>query len=199
MTRRTQAQRREEAELRILEAAVEIIAARGLDALTLADAGTAAGFSKNLPIHYFNTKTELVAAVAKYILDLYAERAAESTAGLDGLEKLFAAIAFYFEFPLRNSTMVRAYHVVLNSAVSNGDIRPLVERIHRSAVNEIYEALSHSPRVGGGKPSADLRTQSALTNAILLGAVAQWLVDPKAVNLPAARDAVIADLRTRFG
>ena len=194
-TRRTQAQRREEAEQRILDAAVEIIAVRGLDALTLADAGTGAGFSKGLPVHYFSTKNDLVAAVAKYILRTYVDMREERTAGLQGFERLTAAIGFYFDYPLQNATVVRAYHIVLNSALNKPEIRPLVERIHRSAVQEIQKGLKRSSGVEDAGRTADLQAQSALTYATLLGAVAQWLVNPKAINLPAARDAVIANLR----
>ena len=43
---RTHAERRREAETRILKAAFDIIAKRGLDHLTLADAGQQAGYSR---------------------------------------------------------------------------------------------------------------------------------------------------------
>ena len=47
--RRTQAQRREEAARLILDAATRIVAEKGLDELTLAEAGAAAGYSRGLP------------------------------------------------------------------------------------------------------------------------------------------------------
>jgi AcrR family transcriptional regulator len=191
--RRTQEQRRKEAELRILDAAVEIIAARGLDALTLADAGTEAGFSKGLPIHYFGTKNELVAAVAKYILRVYVMKAAERTKDLKDLERLKAAIGFYFDYPLQNSTVVRAYHIVLNGALNKPELKPLVEKIHGKAVQEIYQTFRRSLGIGGGASRlAELRAQSVLLYSALFGAVAQWLVDPNAIDLPAVRDAVIS-------
>ena len=54
--RRTQEERREEAERRILEAATRIIGKTGVETFTLADVGEAAGYSRGLPAHYFKTK-----------------------------------------------------------------------------------------------------------------------------------------------
>jgi AcrR family transcriptional regulator len=197
--RRTQAQRREEAEQRILGAALDIIVARGLDALTLGDAGTRAGFSKNLPLHYFSTKNDLVAAVAKYILRTYGAELSERTKDMQGFAKLMASIGFYFDYPLQNSAVTRAYHIVLDSALSKPELRPLVAKIHRSGAQEIYSALKRALDAEAAGRSADLRTLSVLTYSALLGAVAQWLVDPKAINLPATRDAVISNLQAALG
>src|SRR5258708_3482259 len=66
---RTHAQRRDEAERRLLAAAVAIVSDRGIEGTTLADVGVAAGYSRGLPAHYFGRKSDLVAAVASYIAD----------------------------------------------------------------------------------------------------------------------------------
>lgn len=60
--RRTQAERREEAEGKLLRAAIELLATRGYDGFTLAEVGKAAGYSRGLPAHYFGCKEELLAA-----------------------------------------------------------------------------------------------------------------------------------------
>jgi AcrR family transcriptional regulator len=69
MRRRTQEERREEAEQRILDAATRLIADKGLDGFTLADVGEAAGFSRGLPAHYFKSKDGLLAAVVRRLLE----------------------------------------------------------------------------------------------------------------------------------
>ncbi|MFZ4685441.1 MAG: TetR family transcriptional regulator, partial [Hyphomonadaceae bacterium] len=60
--RQTQAARRETAERAILEAAKRIVAERGLDELTLNEAGEAAGYSRALPAHYFGTRSAMLGA-----------------------------------------------------------------------------------------------------------------------------------------
>ena len=62
--RQTQAARRETAERAILEAAKTIVAERGLDELTLNEAGEAAGYSRALPAHYFGTKSAMLSEIA---------------------------------------------------------------------------------------------------------------------------------------
>ena len=52
---RTQSDRRDTAEARILDAALRIVAERGTDGMTLAEVGEAAGYSRGLPAHYFGS------------------------------------------------------------------------------------------------------------------------------------------------
>ena len=70
-SRRTQVERRDEAERRILEAAALIVAENGLEAITLAEAGARAGYSRGLPSHYFKTKADLLSALGAYIIDSF--------------------------------------------------------------------------------------------------------------------------------
>lgn len=60
VSRRTQVERRDEAERRILEAAALIVAENGLEAITLAEAGERAGYSRGLPSHYFKDRKSVV-------------------------------------------------------------------------------------------------------------------------------------------
>ena len=63
--RRTHAERREEAERSMLDAAVRIVAEHGLEYLTLAECGEAAGYSRGLAAHYFGSKDALIAALVQ--------------------------------------------------------------------------------------------------------------------------------------
>ena len=71
---RTQAERRDEAERRILEAATDIAAEGGFEAITLAEAGARAGYSRGLPSHYFRTKDDLLSALGVYIVETFLAR-----------------------------------------------------------------------------------------------------------------------------
>jgi AcrR family transcriptional regulator len=74
---RTQAQRRAEDEHRILQAAIRIISERGVDQLTLAEAGEGAGYSRALPAHYFGSREDLIVAVADHLVTSYRRRLVE--------------------------------------------------------------------------------------------------------------------------
>ena len=79
-SRRSHSQRREEAERSMLDAAVKIVAERGLEDLTLAGCGEAAGYSRGLAAHYFGTKEELISAIAQHIVDGYQNACAPTAA-----------------------------------------------------------------------------------------------------------------------
>ena len=74
---RTHAGRRREAETRIVQAAFEIVAQRGVDQLTLAEVGEKAGYSRALPAHYFANREALLAAVAEHAVKNYRKRLSE--------------------------------------------------------------------------------------------------------------------------
>lgn len=64
-TRRTQQERREETERKVLAAATALIAERGSRALTLAEVGEAAGYSRGIVSHHFGSRENLLRAVMR--------------------------------------------------------------------------------------------------------------------------------------
>ncbi|HEY2978691.1 MAG TPA: helix-turn-helix domain-containing protein, partial [Burkholderiaceae bacterium] len=94
--RRTHAQRREEAEQRLLDAALAIVARRGAVRMTLAEVGEAAGYSRGLPAHRFGSKAGLVHALAGYIGARFGQQREQGPALAPGLESIVGNIHFYF-------------------------------------------------------------------------------------------------------
>src|ERR1043165_6903985 len=64
--RRTQQERREEAERKVLAAATALITQHGSRALTLAAVGEAAGYSRGIVSHHFGSRENLLRAVMPY-------------------------------------------------------------------------------------------------------------------------------------
>src|SRR4029077_14951683 len=88
--RRTQADRREVAERALLDAAISLIAKRGVKGMTLADVGEGTGYSKGIAPHYFRTKERLLVATTQYVHELYLEGLAgrSSRPGLETLMQM---------------------------------------------------------------------------------------------------------------
>jgi AcrR family transcriptional regulator len=63
--RRTQRERREEAERKVLAAATALIAQHGTRGLTLAKVGEAAGYSRGIVTHHFGNRANLLRAVLR--------------------------------------------------------------------------------------------------------------------------------------
>jgi len=66
-TRRTQEERRDEAEQRMLAAGVHLLAVNGPEKLTLTDVGVSAGYSRGLPAHHFGSREDYLKALASYV------------------------------------------------------------------------------------------------------------------------------------
>jgi AcrR family transcriptional regulator len=64
--RRSQRERREETERRLIAAAVALIADRGSRAITLAGVGEAAGYSRGIVTHHFGSRENLLRAVMQH-------------------------------------------------------------------------------------------------------------------------------------
>src|SRR6187402_1031103 len=63
--RRTQRERREATERKVLAAATALIAQHGSRALTLAEVGAAAGYSRGIVSHHFGSRENLLRAVVR--------------------------------------------------------------------------------------------------------------------------------------
>src|SRR5215469_2692749 len=63
--RRSQAERRAEAEQGLLDAALRLFAKKGVESATLAEIGDAAGYSRGLANHHFGSKAALVERLAQ--------------------------------------------------------------------------------------------------------------------------------------
>ncbi|SSC25622.1 transcriptional regulator, TetR family, partial [Klenkia terrae] len=90
VTRRTQEQRRAETERRVLDAATALIAQRGSRAVTLAEVGREAGYSRGIVHASFGSRAELLEAVVRD-----AQRFAVPPVDGNGLDRLGAVVRAY--------------------------------------------------------------------------------------------------------
>lgn len=197
--RRTQVERREEAERLILDAAVRLVAEKGLDAFTLADAGEAAGYSRGLPAHYFGSKADLLSAIANHIRKWFS---AGLRGRLDrqrrGLSNLIAGIDFYFDACGTDRTMLLALHTVLGGALHKPALADAIARLNRESAEEIEAAIRNGIAKGEIRRGIDAKAWSVLILSSVRGAIAQWLVDPDHVDLPSLRAGFVSALKRNF-
>jgi AcrR family transcriptional regulator len=196
--RRTHAERREEAPRRILEAAARIVAEKGLDDITLADAGVAAGYSRGLPAHYFGSKDDLLAALAVHIVELYLAQLRTQDAQRPGLPHLIRAVRLYFEAAKANPVTMRAFNMVLVGALTKPALAPVVAKLNKESATALEADIRAGIANGEIRADVDPRTQSILILAALRGVLAQWVVDMKRINLPSVSDEFVASLTVRL-
>jgi AcrR family transcriptional regulator len=193
--RRTHAERREEAEQRMLDAAVRIVAEHGLEYLTLAECGEAAGYSRGLAAHYFGSKDSLISEIATHIVANYAQRLRGSSGGRKGLDGYLYSIGFYIDNGRNRMLELRAFNAVLGSSLTNPKISGAIADLNRRSVDAFAEGLRICIKQGSVRPDIDPVAEATLALSMLRGLMSQWLIDPQGVDLDAAKAELLESLR----
>jgi AcrR family transcriptional regulator len=92
---RTQQERRQEAESRLLATAREIVSRKGWAGTTLADVGEAAGYSRGLAGHHFGSKTGLLRAITQQINNSLMDLIRAAPPARPGLQSILSFIGVY--------------------------------------------------------------------------------------------------------
>lgn len=193
--RQTQAERRETAERAILEAAVSIVAERGVEDLTLNAAGEAAGYSRALPTHYFGTKGALLHALADHIVATYNERVRSAPLSEEPLDRLCDLVIFCIDDAIRDPTSVRAYQSIIAAGLNHPELRPIVDRMTRQSIDDLSAIVREGRDKGQIRADARPRAEAAIILASLRGVLFQWLIIPDHVPLLRIRDSLAASIR----
>jgi AcrR family transcriptional regulator len=193
------AARREEAERSMILAAMRIVAERGLDDLTLAGCGEAAGYSRGLAAHYFDSKDGLIAAIAQRIVNHYVRQLREAR-GPDahGLPAVLRSVAFYIDSSRKDLTTLRAFHAVLGAALKPSPVSAVVAELNRRSVDGYAAGIRHGIAHGQIRKGVDPTAQAALIVASLRGAMTLWLLDPDHIDLDAVKRELLRDLTLRL-
>jgi AcrR family transcriptional regulator len=193
--RRSQLERRREAERRLLQAAERIVAERGLERFTLAEIGEAAGYSRGLPAHYFGSKEGLVGALATHIVSGFGRGAARAEKHPAGLERLLGVASYYFESAGRDPVRTRVLFAVLGEALTNEALRTKIGELNAHSVKPIADNIRAGIAAGDIRKSVNANATATLILSGLRGAVTQWLIDPKHIDLKTVRAEFIASLK----
>ena len=193
---RTHAERRHEAETRIVQAAFEIVARRGVDQLTLAEAGEDAGYSRALPAHYFENREALLAAVAEHAVKNYRRRLSERNVPTDGgIDALLASIAFYLDDSRGWPKKLRAFHEVINAGLRWPAIGEVVARLDRESIDRVSAQIRTAQRHGDIRVDIDPVAEAVAVCGAMRGIMSQWLIAPDSIDLDAVRNSYLAGLR----
>ena len=198
-TRRTHVERREEAERKMLDAAVKIVAARGLEELTLAECGQAAGYSRGLAAHYFGCKDDLIAGIATHIVDKYSIKLQSEGRSKRGLQGLIDSALFYVDNGKTNVETLRAFYAVLSSASKQSKLTTAIAGLNRDSVIGFAALIRDGVQRGEIRADVDADAQAALLLAALRGAMSLWLLDPEHVDLETIKQELTNNLRRSLG
>jgi TetR/AcrR family transcriptional regulator len=135
----------------ILDAAGELFAARGFDAVSLAEIGEAAGVSRATPAYFFGSKAGLYTAVLEHCfadaLDaVRTGRVRAMRSGRPPAEVLAGAVSDYVDFVAAHPVFVRLIQRdALGEGPGTGEL-PLAQAVGAEAVDALAQELGFPPR-----------------------------------------------------
>jgi AcrR family transcriptional regulator len=184
-TRRTQVERRAEAEQRLLLAARQIVARKGWVGMTLAEVGEEAGYSRGLAAHHFGNKAGLLRALAGFVNTQFMNLVdAQLPQRSEGLQALKGFVSVYLSRSDNDWTNTRALLALMAEAVTeDSETVTVLSEYNRS----VQEYLARQVRIGMANGEIRAGVEPLATAALILGAMRgmmlQFLLDPTAIDL----------------
>ncbi|MFM6853192.1 MAG: TetR/AcrR family transcriptional regulator [Sphingopyxis sp.] len=178
--RRTQTQRRDESEQRLLVAAAQLIEAEGFSAVTFGRVGALAGYSRGLAAHKFGSKDGLVRAVIAFVQG-------RVQAGVDARVAHIASpaarlLAWQDELlqQVESDPLVRAYFVMMAAAVGNrADVRDAFLAAHEAVRATLRAMVEDGQAAGEIDPAINADATALSIGAQHLGISVELLLDPQ--------------------
>ena len=180
--RRTQAQRRELSDQRMLDAAFKLIERHGGSRTTLVEIGDLSGYSHGLVSHRFGSKGELVRAATRRLQHEFAKLLEPALAGLRGLKALVVTAETYLRTGAASNR--NAMYVLIGEALGplqeiRGEMAEADDRFRLTVQKLIEEGV----RTGEIRRNVDPAAYAALFVGTLRGLVIQHLMKPPAFDL----------------
>lgn len=187
--RRTQAERRALSERRLLEAAEELISAKGSSRTTLAEIGERAGYSRGLANQRFGSKRDLVAHLTRDIQKRVLEKTIlPALEGETGLGALLALVHVYVGGLEQAGQTVRAFYVLMGESIGPvPEIRETLALANREFRAFVEREIKRGIEAGEIRPDVEASAQTGLLVGSLRGIAMQWLVDPDSLDLDGLR------------
>lgn len=196
--RRTQADRREAAEQRLLDAAIRLISERGIKGTTLGDVGEAAGYSRGLTAHHYKTKEGLIRAVAAEIHRRFYRILRQSAPPEDGMPRLLATIDAYLK--IGDTHGARALHLIQKESLTQqSEFRDVLKKFNRLSIEGFERVIRAGIERGEIRSDIDPRVEATLILSALRGARAQWLLGPEQTDIDAVAAAIATQVKRSIG
>ena len=183
--RRTQQERRATTERRVLDAAIDVIAERGARAVSLAEVGRVAGYSRGIVNHHFGSKAQLLEAVVRD-----AQQFDVPDTGDDGLERVRVLVWTYVATLHERGAAGRAFLLLWAEAVGSDPVlAPLFAERDAWFRGLIADHLRAGIEDGSVRPGVDPEALALALVGLVRGIAMQLM--------STAADAVAADLATQ--
>ncbi|SEC47828.1 TetR/AcrR family transcriptional regulator [Streptomyces melanosporofaciens] len=190
--RRTQKQRRDQAEAALLAAAAELVVEQGVRSLTLARVGERAGYSRGIVTHHFGSKQALLELLARTAQSGFVPGLADLPPGLDRLLRL---VNGYIGELGQVGAASRAFLLLWAEAATMPELAPIFRERDASFRADLRDDVAAG--IADGTIRHDLAPEEVAVAIVgqLRGIGLQRLLDPGAVDTERLRRSVTEQWR----
>ena len=193
--RRTQAERRDASEQRLLTAAALLIARDGFAAATFDRIGEMAGYSRSLASQKFGSKDGVVHAVIAFVSDRLERLMAQRLAAAPSPVEELIAYMDSFLTQVEADELVRAYFVMMAAAIANRlPIQSAFLERHDAVKGRLAEIVRRGQADGSIGPAIDADAAALSIGSYQLGVSVELLLDPD-LDVTRLRATILPTLR----
>lgn len=174
----------------LLEAAGELIAEGGFEALTFAAIGERAGYSRGMVSARFGSKDGLIEALIDRIVNGWGHRnVLPLTRGKPGLEAITILIGAIRSQAAADPGALRVLYALMFEATGgDDDLRRRFAKFHEGFRADVARLVVRGQRDGSIRASAVPDAEGTLVVSALRGIGYQWLLDPSGFDPAPALD-----------
>lgn len=194
--RRTQAERRDEAETKMIAATIELMAERGYNGFSLNDVGEAAGYSRGLPGHYFGPKDRLLAVVAESIVGSYRLATSRLPASARGLPTIGSWLRNHAQLVTTKSSIVLG--MLTMEALVRPELRQSIARLNARGQQELANELQAGVEAGNIRADVNIQAQAKLIHSYMRGLLSFCVLE-RGFGAPAVAEEFVAALARSIG
>jgi AcrR family transcriptional regulator len=182
--RRSNEQRRQESDKRLLDAGLRLVAQKGAVGATLADIGVAAGFSRSLPLERFGSKLQFLVALVDRTEQWFNQWAFADLQGKEGLDGLTARIEAHLASATASWDATSALFLLyFESLTVVPELRPKVAAVGQDYRLALRDLIRQGQERGEIRADVDPDVEATALFGAIRGTIAQWLFEPTTIDL----------------
>jgi TetR/AcrR family acrAB operon transcriptional repressor len=187
----------------ILNAAVRVIALRGVANTSLADIAQEAGVTRGAIYWHFANKADLINSLWEQVLHFYAPltEASESEDEPDPLGKLQELYISFFRGMVEDSLQQQLFRILFDEGDRSKDTEPIRQR-HHQLRQERYRGLQivlgNAIKRGQIPPDFDVQLGTVTIFSMIHGLIANWVMNPELVDIKKHGPLVVQNIFRMF-
>lgn len=177
--KRTQAERTQESDKRMLASAITLIAENGAAKTTLKDVGEQAGYSRGLASYRFGSKAGLFSFLIRAVGEDWLEELQAAVKNKIGIEAITAATDAHYRFVSESADRIRAFYILwFDSIGPEPELRDVIAKIHERRQSDVADWITGGIEAGKIPTDVDVDEVAGQFCAAIIGIVYQWLAMP---------------------